>query len=162
MEIILTLDLSNEELAQLAAILRCEPAEVPTQLEHLGGAALTEYLELVLGRRVFTRGSDMREYRLFLLIQRLYGGQRLPTEDEVSALFQTTSTQSRSLLRAVGSKYQYELSEITQAALRAAVDLISQADGAAAGADWHLEGTASRYVVKPSTRLALRDAFGLQ
>jgi hypothetical protein len=132
----------------------------------------------------------MREYRLFLLIRGLYGGQRLPTEDEVSALFQTTSTQSRSLLRAVGSKYQYELSEITQAALRAAVDLISQADGAAAGADWHLdatseyivealnrkvgmidpslprlsraEGTASRYVVKPSTRLALRDAFGLQ
>jgi hypothetical protein len=51
MEIILTVDLSNEELAQLAAILRCEPGEVPTQLERLGGAALTEYLELVLGRR---------------------------------------------------------------------------------------------------------------
>ena len=67
---------------------------------------------MMLGQRVFTRGSDIREYRLFLLISHVFDA--LPDERTISALFQTTTTQSRGLLRAVMSKYQYEL----QAAIR--------------------------------------------
>jgi hypothetical protein len=63
---------------------------------------------MFLGQKIFTRGSDMREYRLFVLI-RVALADTLPDEQTICALFQCTITQSRSLLRAVMSKYQYEL-----------------------------------------------------
>jgi hypothetical protein len=178
-----TLSASDEQ--QLSTILGCEPAELSTELKTLGAAALTEYLELVLGRRVFTRGSDIREYRLLLLIKHR-NRDHLPTEEDISALFQTTTTQSRALLRAVTSKYQYELQDVTNAALKTAVEAMAAGEDG----DWHLdassefivealnrlvgrldpslprlaraEGTLSRYVVKTSTRNRLRGALGLQ
>ncbi|HEV3047019.1 MAG TPA: hypothetical protein VGY13_06615 [Solirubrobacteraceae bacterium] len=130
----------------------------------------------------------MREYRLYLLIRHVYR-ERLPSESEVSALFQTTTSQSRSLIRAVASKYQYELADVRDATLKAAIERIHSLKGAAAGDDSYLEeqsefviealnalvgrldgtltrlirsqGTASSYVVKPATRRRLREHFGL-
>ncbi len=72
---------------------------------------------MMLGQRVLTRGQDIREYRLSLLIRFVFGG-RLPSDQQISALFQTTITQSRALLRAVMSKYQYELKDAIRATLR--------------------------------------------
>ncbi|HMS72340.1 MAG TPA: hypothetical protein PKB03_04840, partial [Baekduia sp.] len=154
-------------------------------LARVAGAAVTEYVEMFLGRHVYTRGADIREYRLLLLI-RMHYETRLPTEEEISALFQTTTTQSRSLLRAVTSKFQYDLAPIADSALRAAVAAITDPGH---GEDPHLDasseylvealnrriaardpaldrlekksGTASRYLVRPSTVAALRDEFGL-
>lgn len=188
MDISVSLQLADEDQQQLADILGCTKAALSGELKALGNAALAEYVELVLGRRVFTRGSDIREYRLFLLIRSRYV-DRLPTEEEISALFQTTTTQSRALLRAVTSKYQYELSAVTDKALKAAINSMAQAPGATTGADWHLdasseyvvealnrlvgridpslarlqraEGTLSRYVVRPATRTKLRNALNL-
>lgn len=182
MDITATVDLSTDE-QRLAAILGCDPAKLVDELKPLADAALAEYVELILGRRVFTRGSDMREYRLLLLIKHRYRN-RLPTEEEISALFQTTTTQSRSLLRAVTSKYQYELSDTMDDAIKAAVKGMKKD-----GNDWHLdaesefivealnrrvaridvslprlqrvEGTLSRYAVKASTQDKLREALGL-
>lgn len=87
------------------------------------------------------------------------------------------------------SKYQYELSQIMEEALRRAVESFAQPANPPQGADWYLDaesqyvvdalnhrigaigpsltrltreqGTASRYVVKPATRQQLRTAFGL-
>ena len=60
------------------------------------------------GQKVFKRGSDMLEYRLLLLIETAFQGV-IPDERTVSSLFQTTLTESRSLIRSVISKYQYQL-----------------------------------------------------
>lgn len=75
---------------------------------------------MFLGQKVYTRGQDVREYRLFLLIEHLLNG-RLPSERAVGALFQTTATQSRALLRAVMSKYQYDLQVAIHETLKDAV-----------------------------------------
>jgi hypothetical protein len=119
-------ELSDEDRRQLAPILGVEEQALDEQLALVARAALTEDVELFLGRKVFTRGSDMREYRLYLLIRYLYGN-RFPTEAQISALFQTTTSQSRSLLRAVSSKYQYELTDAREATLKAAVEQITVA-----------------------------------
>jgi len=42
----------------------------------------------------------MREYRLLLLIQKVFGN-RIPDEAEVSRFFQSTTSESRALPRAV-------------------------------------------------------------
>lgn len=104
-------DLSKPERTQLSRILGCDDADLDFRLKSFSAAATEEYLRMVLGQRVFTRGTDVREYRLYLLIVHVFGG-RLPNEQQISDLFQTTTTQSRALLRAVMSKYQYELQAV--------------------------------------------------
>jgi hypothetical protein len=126
--------LTPAEKTQLAATLDCAPARVATELRHYTDAATEEYVRMILGQRVLTRGQDIREYRLYLLIQHAFLG-RLPTEKTISALFQTTTTQSRALLRAVMSKYQYELQEPIRRTLHEAVH---RAVADAAGDHWLL------------------------
>ncbi|HEY8788095.1 MAG TPA: hypothetical protein VIM10_03025 [Actinopolymorphaceae bacterium] len=94
---------SPPERKQLAATLGCDAKDLTKTLKAYGEAASEEYVRMILGQKVFTRGTDIREYRLSLLITHVFGG-RLPSEQLISALFQTTATQSRALLRAVMSK----------------------------------------------------------
>jgi len=103
------LNLGSTEEADLAKILR-EEKGWPKGFANYVIAAAEEYARMFLGQKVFTRGSDMREYRLFLLIRTAFGNQ-IPDEQTVCDLFQCTLSQSRALLRAVMSKYQYELSK---------------------------------------------------
>jgi hypothetical protein len=113
--------LSEAERAQLRAILDCREDELEARLAPYAAAAKEEYLRMILGQRVFTRGQDVREYRLYLLVRWVFQ-DTLPSEQQISALFQTTTTQSRALLRAVMSKYQYELQSAIGATLRAVLD----------------------------------------
>lgn len=117
------MQLTSDERNQLAATFGCGVSNLDNEIDKYKSAAEEEYLRMILGQRVFTRGQDIQEYRLYLLIQNVFGG-RLPSEQQISALFQTTTTQSRGLLRAVMSKYQYELQGAIGGTLR---DVLSQA-----------------------------------
>ena len=85
MTVAFDIPLTAEDRAQLAGIIACSPEELDERLSNYAKAAAAEYVEMFLGRKVFTRGSDIREYRLFLLIREVFG--RLPTEQQVSDLF---------------------------------------------------------------------------
>ena len=61
-----TLNLTQEDEAELARVLGCKPAEFGAVLAPYATAALMEYVMMFLGQKVFTRGSDIREYRLLL------------------------------------------------------------------------------------------------
>lgn len=111
------MNLTRQERVQLASILGCEVRDLSRQLRPFDVAAQEEYRRMILGQRVFTRGQDIREWRLHLIIEHVFRG-KLPDEATISGLFQTTRTQSRALLRAVMSKYQYELQPGIQATLR--------------------------------------------
>jgi hypothetical protein len=118
---------STSERKQLAATLSCSPRDLNKTLTAYTDAASEEYVRMILGQRVLTRGQDIREYRLCLMITHVFGG-RLPSEQRISALFQTTSTQSRALLRAVMSKYQYELQDAIRGSLRDELHTAKQPD----------------------------------
>lgn len=109
-KITFTLDLSNEDEAEIASILGCETSELPHAITKCSLASTLEYLAMIRGQKVFKRGTDILEYRLLLLIQHHFDGV-IPDEKDVTHLFQTTLTESRSLIRAVISKYQYLLRE---------------------------------------------------
>jgi hypothetical protein len=110
MEVLSNLDLTQDDQSELAKIIGCDAAELPNRLGPYASAALKEHVTMFLGQKVFTRGSDLLEYRLLLLIQHAFGG-RIPDEQKVCNLFQTTSSGSRSLIRSVMSKYQYQLKD---------------------------------------------------
>lgn len=111
------MNLTTEQRALITSSLACTPAELDAKLATLAAAANEEYLRMILGQRVFTRGQDILEYRLLLLIQHLFGN-RIPPEQVVCNLFQTTLSQSRTLIRSVLAKYQYELQGATRSTIK--------------------------------------------
>jgi hypothetical protein len=110
--------LSGDEKKQLATILASTPAKLDDALLPFAEAALEEYIRMFLGQRVFTRGSDAREFRLLLLIKHAFDN-RFPDDQRISDLFQTTLSESRSLIKSVSAKYQYELAGAKEATLKA-------------------------------------------
>jgi hypothetical protein len=114
-------DIPPGDIPALAAALGCPEADVAANLPGHAKAALGEYVEAYLGRRAFSRGSDILEHRLSLLIEHAYGN-RVPSEAEVSNIFQTTLTSSRSLLRAALTKYRYRLKGAVVASATAALE----------------------------------------
>jgi hypothetical protein len=120
-----SLTLSDDDEAELSRILGCKPAKLSDALAPYASAALIEYVMMFLGQKVFTRGSDIREYRLLLLIQNVLDNH-IPDEARVSRLFQSTTSESRALLRAVMSKYQ---SQSYRAAAESIKEILLNAKG---------------------------------
>jgi hypothetical protein len=108
MGIQMLIDLEEKDATQLAATLECKVSELDEKLEKYSVAATEEYVQMILGQKVWLRGADFREWRLLLIIRHVFDG-KLPSESTISSLFQTTTTQSRGLLRSVMSKFAHEL-----------------------------------------------------
>ena len=108
MQITFDINISQPDQDALVAAIGCDANALNAALNGHAKAALTEYLEGYLGRRVFSRGSDFLEHRLALLIEHAMD-QKIPNEAGTSRLFQTTLSASRTLIRNVLSKYRYQL-----------------------------------------------------
>ncbi|MGP9809009.1 hypothetical protein ACT3TQ_13230 [Halomonas sp. AOP12-C2-37] len=128
MDINTSIQLSDGEKSELATILDCDVDLLEQELQPIASAAMLEYTAMILGQKVFKRGSDMLEYRLFLLIQHRFGN-KIPDEQKVCRLFQCTSSESRSLIRSVMSKYQYVLKDAIEDSVKDAVNEADRADG---------------------------------
>jgi hypothetical protein len=148
------LDLSADEIEKLSQILSCKPASLPDILANHANAALREYVDMYIGQKVFRRGSDILEYRVFLLVQYVFDNA-MPDESQISRLFQTTSGESRSLIRAIMSKYQYQINHAVEQSIKNHLE----------GAKWNDEE--SLYLIKINNKnivdalnLALSDMEG--
>ncbi|WP_455923045.1 hypothetical protein [Pseudomonas putida] len=107
MRIEFDLNLDPAEIAEIGQIIGTAPANVPNALAGYGKSALQEYLAMMRGQKALNRGSEIREYRLVLLIENVFHG--IPDEQILSKIFQTTPSGSGALLRSVLSKHQYQL-----------------------------------------------------
>jgi len=129
MEITINLVLSEEDSAELEKILGSGEGELEAVLSPYASAAVEELITMFLGKKVFSRGSDILEYRLYLLIKHAFSS-RIPNEQNVCKLFQVTSSGSRSLIRAVMSKYQYLLKDAIEETLKDCLDAVEVAAAA--------------------------------
>jgi hypothetical protein len=186
MDVTASIQLNAAERADLARIIGCTQAELPQKLNAIASAALNEYVSMFRGQKVFRRGSDIHEYRLFLLIQAAFEN-RIPDEQHVSRLFQTTSNESRSLIRSVMSKYQYQvkaaveesMKQVVQEAEQAAdgepfavivnsLNVVDELNRVLAELDGTLEqvakkrGSVSTYEFSPASHARLKQHFGIQ
>lgn len=121
MDITITTEITEENEIELSRILNCTRAELPERLAPFANASLEEYTGMFLGEKAYTRGSDIREYRLALLIEKAFNN-KIPNEAQVSRLFQTTMSGSRALIRSVMSKYQNKLKNALEASMQAAIE----------------------------------------
>ncbi|MGC1330627.1 hypothetical protein [Pseudomonas sp.] len=131
MDIQFNLTLGAQEIAEIAQIIGCSQAQLPNALAGYGKSALQEYLAMMRGQKALKRGTDILEYRLFLMVENVFGG-RIPDEQTISKIFQTTATESRGLLRSIISKYQYLLRDAIDHTLK-----------------WVLEGAAAETATGP-------------
>lgn len=104
------IEMTEEMVMRLSEILKCDRDTLNEDLQKIASASVEEYVKMMLGEKVFTRGSDIREYRLYLLIINYFEGN-IPDESTISTLFQTTHSESKALLRSTLAKYQYLLKD---------------------------------------------------
>jgi serine/threonine protein phosphatase PrpC len=180
-----SIQLPAADRAELTRILGCTQNQLAERLKAYASAALTEYVSMVLGQKVFRRGSDIHEYRLFLMIDGVFKNQ-IPNEQEVCRLFQTTATESRSLIRSVMSKYQYQLKTAVERSMKDAVEsaqdgdtgdnftvtinslnVVEELNRALAEIDGTLQpvakkhGSVSTYKISPASHARLKQHLGL-
>lgn len=153
MDIAVRLSLTAEEKRELAAILGCTQAQLANRLTDFASAALTEYVSMMLGQKVFRRGSDMLEYRLFLLITHAFGN-KIPDEQDVCRVFQATTSESRSLIRSVMSKFQYQLKDAVTRSMR---EIIKSATTSGDGQPYVVTISCRNLVDSMNVLLAERD-----
>jgi len=186
MTIEIDLDLSPEDERELASILKCDPMNLGNALSGYCSAAAKEYVSMFLGKKVFTRGSDISEYRLSLLVESAFDGA-IPSEQDVCRLFQLTENRASALIRAMMSKYQYQLRDSISQSLRALVrsaeynqedenfeisvhskNLIDELNRILAEIDTSLppvqrkRGSIATYVISTSSYLRLCERFDLE
>lgn len=89
-------------------------------IEKVAYAALKEYKEMFLGMGLPSRADEIQQHRLFHLIK-CYFKRKLPTEAEISAMFQLTQSRSRSLLRLVMTRFHYDLEQEIRNSLKETV-----------------------------------------
>lgn len=128
MDIVTKIDLTLEEEIALKGILHCDDEQLKECLNKFAAASIEEYCRMILGQKVFTRFNDIREYRLFLIIKEVFNN-RIPDDQIISDLFQTTPTESKSLTRSIASKYQYELREAISETLKEIINSASEKKG---------------------------------
>lgn len=83
-------------------------------------AALAEYKEMLLGSGVPSRSEEVKQFRLYCLLRHFFKN-RIPTEVQVSSMFQLTDSQSRSLLRNTRSRYRQRIESQVRDTLKATI-----------------------------------------
>ena len=117
------IDLSDDDDRALTTLLGANP-NFPAVLSLHAKAALAEYIEAYMGRRAFSKGGDILELRLALLIEHAFGGQ-IPNEARIGGLLQTSPSGSRSLLRSALAKYRRQLDAATTQSAKAVLQTVA-------------------------------------
>lgn len=116
------MNLSPEDDVLLAELLGDQP-DLDAVLSQHARAALGEYIEVYLGRRSSSRGADIQELRLALLVEHAFNG-RIPDEATVGALLKTPPAGSRTLIRNTMSRYRHQLHAAMTGSAKAVLETV--------------------------------------
>jgi hypothetical protein len=121
----LTFTINDDELSPADKNLVMESLgknlqNIQDALTRLGKAAFIEYAHMLSGKGIPTKSQDVVQERLMLLLDHYYN--TVPTEDELTTVFQITLPQSKTLIKNFKSKYRTKIAARLTAARKAAVD----------------------------------------
>jgi hypothetical protein len=110
----ITITVTNAELsdADKTLIQQCLGLtidQVPAALTKLSKTAFMEYVKMFKEKGLPTRADEVQQERLFFLLNYFFEN-RLPSENEISSIFQLTQSQSKTLLRNTKSRYRTKIS----------------------------------------------------
>ncbi|WP_413484286.1 hypothetical protein [Morganella psychrotolerans] len=103
-------------------VLRLNDTDMQVALNKAGKAALCEYLKMIVEGGMPGRADEMKQDRLLYLIQN-YFGNTLPTEMQISTIFQLTQSQSTTLLKNTVSRFRQKLEHIITSTMKQVIEL---------------------------------------
>jgi hypothetical protein len=113
---------TDDERQKLKDLFRAQDDTAFSEaLQKVVRAALSEFKEMFLGMGLPSRADEIRQHRLFHLVKHYFVG-RLPTEAEVSSMFQLTQSRSRGLIRSIMTRFHYNLEQEIRNTLRATIE----------------------------------------
>jgi hypothetical protein len=151
-EIRFDLDLPAGDTAALKTVLATDDAHLQAELVKHARAAVQEYIEAYIGRRTFTRGTDILEYRLALLAEYVYGA--VPQDAKVALLFKIPQARSATLVKNTMSKFGYQLRALTETSAKSLLDTAQKREGPAR---WEVTINASELLRELNAKLAAVD-----
>lgn len=154
MRITIDMDISASDQKALMTALGCKAADLEANLGRHAKAALREYIECYLGRRAFSRGSDILEHRLVLLVHHAFE-DKIPDDACVSRLFQTTLSASRTLIRNSLSKYRFQLEAAANASAKLLLEKVTWAG--AGTSTYHTKAAAPNIIEVLNQRLVAEE-----
>lgn len=111
----ITINISDAELsaADKTLIKEClglnRNPDLAPALTKICKTSFLEYCKMFKEKGIPTRADEVMQERLFFLLNHYYM-DRLPSENEISTIFQLTPSQSRTLLRNTKSRYRTKIS----------------------------------------------------
>jgi len=90
-------------------------------------SAFMEYMKMFKEKGIPSRADEVKQERLFFMLNYYYIN-RVPSENEISTIFQLTATQSRSLLRNTKSKYRTKINGFIKSTLLTTLNSARQND----------------------------------
>jgi hypothetical protein len=154
MRVTFDFDISESDQKALIAALGVSEKLLSANLARHAKAALHEYIECYLGRRAYSRGGDILEHRLSLLVHHAFENS-IPNDAYVSRLFHITLSASRTLIRNALSKYRYQLDAAANASGKALLEKVSWAG--AGSNTYHAKVTAPNLIEVLNQRLLAED-----
>ena len=97
-------------------------------LAKLGSCALIEYKKMFVQRGLPTKAAEVMQERLYFLIQG-YFDDVLPSEKQVSTIFQLSLTEAKTLLRNTISRNRVDLAEKLRCTIRRILEQARSEDG---------------------------------
>lgn len=109
----ITISISDTELSAIDKLLiqdclSLAPNQVNTSLQKLCKTAFMEYVKMFKEKGLPSRADEVQQERLFFLLNYFFEN-RLPSENEISSIFQLTPSQSKTLLRNTKSRYRTKI-----------------------------------------------------
>jgi len=90
--------------------------DIENALSKICKSAFMEYVKMFKEKGIPSRADEVKQERLFFMLNYYYIN-RVPSENEISTIFQLTATQSRSLLRNTKSKYRTKINSFIKSTL---------------------------------------------
>ena len=109
-------ELSDDEInaSRLIKAFKCDDAQLREKIGDFAKAACVEYVNMAEGTKVFTRFSDLQEYRLYLLVKYFFSGN-IPGEQTICSLLKIQYGSARGLIRSMLSRYRSDIEECVEA-----------------------------------------------
>lgn len=114
---------NDDQKETLRKILKLRSStDMQVALDKIGKAALYEYLKMIVEGGMPGRADEMKQDRLLYLIQN-YFEDTLPTEMQISTIFQLTQSQSTTLLKNTVSRFRQKLEHVIKNTMKQVISL---------------------------------------
>ncbi|EML9902927.1 hypothetical protein RG393_001516 [Morganella morganii] len=113
-------EFEREQKELIKKTLKIEDDDIQVALNKIARASLTEYLTMLVESGMPNRADEAKQDRLRYLIQS-YFEDSLPTESQISTIFQLTQSQSKTLLKNTVSRFRHKLDNVLANTMKAVI-----------------------------------------